>query len=88
MTLSDGEGGQTTCLEEVIERICNQSRHREGHKNILWDQEGGEVLHRAGGRVDLGKVYLRNRVSEAHIKGRKLNLDSPGSWRSEGPKTD
>jgi len=76
--------GRTTCSEEVIERIRNQSGHREGHENVLWNQEGRKMFHGAGRRVDLCKVYLRSRVSQADVKSRKS--DSPGSWQSEGPK--
>lgn len=50
----------TACSEEVIESIRNQSGHREGHKNVLWNQEGRKMFHRAGRRVDLRKVYLRS----------------------------
>jgi hypothetical protein len=84
ITLSDGV--RTTCSKEVIERIRNQSGHREGHKNVLWNQEGRKMFHRAGRRVDLREVYLvRSRVSQADVKSRQSN--SPGSWQSEGPKT-
>lgn len=59
-------GGRTTRSEEseeVIERIRNQSGHREGHKDVLWNQEGRKMFYGAGRRVDLRKVYLRSRVS-------------------------
>ena len=48
ITHPDGAGVRTVYSEEVIERIRNQSGHREGHKNVLWNQEGGKMLHRAG----------------------------------------
>jgi hypothetical protein len=40
ITFPNGRVGQPTCSEEVIERIRNQSGHSEGHKNVLWNQEG------------------------------------------------
>jgi hypothetical protein len=67
-------GGRTTCSEEVIERIRNQSGHREGHKNVLRNQEGRKMFHGASRRVDLRKVYLRSRVSQADESKQKTEL--------------
>jgi hypothetical protein len=47
--------------EEVMERIRNQSGHREGHEDVLRNQERRKMFHGASRRVDLCKVYLPNR---------------------------
>ena len=49
--------------EDVIERIRNQSGHREGHEDVLWNQESRDMFHGASRRIDLREEYLQSRVS-------------------------